>query len=218
MANDIENWRVVDPRAGQPLDSINPVSVRARSLISRNAAKPILHTNFVEIYGALAMLKGMDYHRDRFVEVIASLAAGTLESDEAAIHEAVAYVNRAGQFYYFAKSNFVNRLGQRPPILNLEEIIHFRHKHTAHRSIDMRPRPSEGDLQLYQAMAIDAFDGKLFHTREGCVMNHTELPWKLAYLVFAINDGRGQFHFLNIERDHHVLMQEAYRVLEHTIQ
>jgi hypothetical protein len=218
MANDIQNWRINDPRPAQPLDLICPISVRARALISRNTAKAILHTHFVQIYGAVSMLKGLDYHRDRFVEIIASLAAGTLKSDAAALHEAVAYVNRAGQFYYFAKSKLVKRSSQPPPIPNLETIIHFRHKHTAHRPLDKRPRLNTDDLQLYQAMSIDGFDGRLFHPREGHVMKHTEFPWRLGYLVFAINDGRGGFHFLNIERDHDVLMQEAYNVLEHAIQ
>jgi len=213
-SNDIDNWRLNDPRPGEPLESIQPVSVRARALISRSIDKPILHTNFLQIAGAVTMLKGLDYHHDRFIEIVGRLAAGTLHIDETAIHEAVAYVNRAGQYYYFAKSDLVKRQGQHPPIPDLNALIHFRHKHTAHRSIDKPEKSDTENLQAYHAMSLGDFDGRLFHPREGVTMKATAFPWRLGYLVFAINLGEGKFYHLNIERDHDTLMQEAYTVLE----
>jgi len=215
--NDIRNWRVSDPRPGEILETIQPVSVRAKALVARNTTKPILATDFLQMGGTLSMLRGMDYHKVRFVDIIRCLAAGTLNSDETALHEAVAYINRGGQFYYFARSDLVKRQGQCPPIPFLETLIKFRNKHTAHRSID---KPFESDtehLQAYQAMSMD-FDGRLFLPREGgkieATLEAALFPWRTGYLVFQINLGEGRFYHLNIERDHDAIMQEAYSVLD----
>jgi len=212
--NDIANWRVTDPRPQEPLDLIRPFSERAHALVSRNSAKPILRTHFLQVAGAVSMLKGLDYHRDNFVRIIGLLATGELKSDAAACHEAVAYVNRAGQLYYFAESDLVKGQGQRPAIPILQQLVHFRHKYAAHRSID-KPYDSDTEhLMAYQAMSMGDFDGRLFHPRDSATMTHSEYPWKIGYLVFQINIGQGKFYHLNIERDHDLLMDEAYRVLE----
>jgi hypothetical protein len=216
-SNDIQNWRVSDARPGEPLESIQPFSVRAKALVARNSTKPILGTDFLQIAGAVSMLRGLDYHRDRFVDIIRCLAAGTLDSDETALHEAVAYVNRGGQYFYFAQSDLVKRQGKCPPIPFLETLIQFRNKHTAHRSIDKPLKSDTEHLQAYQAMSMD-FDGRLFLPREGATIEATLeralFPWRAGYLVFQINLGEGKFYHLNIERDHDALMREAYSVLE----
>ena len=139
------NWRPRDPSPNDPLETICPLSSRALALLARNVTKPILQKDFVQVAGAVTILKGLDYHRDRFVEITRQLATGALESYDTALHEAVAYVNRAGQFYYFACSDLVARTGNRPPIPNLETLIPFRNKYTAHRSVD---KPYSSDTRF----------------------------------------------------------------------
>jgi len=213
----VSNWGVRDPRPDEPLESIWPLSIRALALLARNVAKPILQTDFVQAAGAVTMLKGLDYHRDRFVEIIGQLATGALQSYDTALHEAVAYVNRAGQFYYFATSKLVTERGERPPIPKFEALIPFRHKHTAHRSIDKPISSDTRDLQAYQAISMN-LDGRSFHPRDGATIKATLetalFPLRTGYLVFQISLGEGNYYFLNIERDHEALMLEAYAVLE----
>jgi hypothetical protein len=216
-ANDIQNWGVKDPKPGELLETILPFSVRAKALIARNSSHPILRTDFLQIRGAVSMMRALDYHRDRFVDIIRCLASGTLMSDETALHEAVAYVNRGGQFYYFSQYDLVKQRGECPPIPLLETLMHFRNKHTAHRSIDVPRKTDTEHLQAYQAMSMD-FDGRSFLPREGVTVEATLesalFPWRTGYLVFQINLGEGRFHFLNIERDHEALMREALSILE----
>ena len=58
------------------------------------------------------MMKGLDYHHDRFMDIIESLAREEPTDEAQLLHEAVAYANRGGQFHYFAHSKFVkSRLG-----------------------------------------------------------------------------------------------------------
>lgn len=213
----VSNWAVREPRPDEPLEIIRPISVRALALLARNADKPILQTDFVQVAGAITMLKGLDYHRDRFAEIIGQLSTGALQTYDTAFHEAVAYVNRAGQFYYFAMSKLITRRGECPPIPNLEALMPFRHKHTAHRSIDKPFSSDTRDLQAYQAMSMD-LDWRFIHPREGATIKATPetafYPLRTGYLVFQINLGEGKYYFLNIERDHGALMLEAYAVLE----
>jgi hypothetical protein len=215
--NDIRNWGVRDPSPDDPLDQVYPISKRAHALISRNTAQRVLRTNFLQIAGTVPMLKGMEYHRDRFLDIIGRLASGASEDHQPLRHEAVAYVNRAGQFYYFAISSLVKGKPGRPPIPNLENLIHFRKKHTAHRSIDKPLDSDTAPLQAYQAMAMSDYF-LLFHPRQGLSADSSTSVWSRSYLVFQINAANGQSYYLNIERDHDSLMLEAYRVLEHVLQ
>jgi hypothetical protein len=215
-ANNISNWGLRDPDPGALLDEIYPFSRRATALIARSAAKTLLQTHFLQIAGTLSILEGLEYHRERFAETIARLASGLTVDHKPLRHEAVAYVNRAGQFYFFANSNLVKQKGNRPPIPYLKSIIHFRHKHTAHRSID-DPRPDDTEeLQAYQAMSMGSYY-MLFQPRSHSTLQSSGTIWSRSYAVFQISTGEGKFYHLNIERDHDALMAEAYAVLEYVL-
>jgi len=123
----------------------------------------------VQISGAIGLVRGLEYHHRNFMERVALLAPflaritqppsanPTIEripnSAEFEIigeldHEAVAYLNRVGQLYFFAKS-----LGLVDLLPEASALIPFRHKHTAHRSVDEPRKESAEELQQ-QAMAF----------------------------------------------------------------
>jgi hypothetical protein len=112
------------------------------------------------------MLKGLDYHCDRFLSLIASLSNGLSTDEENLLHEAVAYVNRAGQFYYFVESQLVKAKVGRLPTPRLDQLMRFRHKHTAHRSVD-KPWPQDTEqLRGVHAMALSEFGGRLWYPKD----------------------------------------------------
>lgn len=211
--NDIRNWRIVDPKPEELLDSITPYSTRARVLIARSASNPILHTCFLQVAGAVSILQGLDYHRDRFVSLIGSLAAGATVDEGHLLHEAVAYVSRAGQFYYFAESDLVRTKVGRLPTPTIDTLVKFRHKHTAHRSID-KPWPQDTEqLQTVHAMALSEFGGRLWYPKEKLPPGFIGPFWGRAYLVYQIHTGPNEVFELFIERDHDALMVEAYEIV-----
>jgi hypothetical protein len=53
------------------------------------------------------MMEGLEYHHDNIIRITGALANGDDVSEKGVDHEAIAYLNRVGQFYYFAKSYFV---------------------------------------------------------------------------------------------------------------
>jgi hypothetical protein len=106
-------------------------------------------------------------------------------------HEAFAYLNRLGQFHTFAKAFSVEHLLPRATDLML-----FRHKHTAHRSIDAPRREDDPNLQEAHAMAFG------FH-----YISVGSFP------VFAIHDHQRveQFHMRD---DHPIIMGQALDALQ----
>ena len=77
----------------QPIDSfpakeiheISPFSERANSFYARHRDDAHLVDGYLNIYGAIKMMKGVDYHFDNFYKY----------SDQAQeAHEAIAYLNR----------------------------------------------------------------------------------------------------------------------------
>lgn len=105
MNNSIHSWNITDPGSPLPLHEVQPVSARALSLIVRNKGTRILETGFINIQGGIEMMEGLNYHFDRLC-TIQRLAADQKADHAALRHEAVAYINRAGQFYNFATSAF----------------------------------------------------------------------------------------------------------------
>lgn len=147
----VSKFNVWDPCPGVPFDEITPLSRRCWSLLVRNKDGPTLQEGYSQIAGAIEMLSGLEYHHDNVVRISGMLAAEEMEDDTSVYHEAVAYVNRLGQIYYFAKSPLASRCvsdlsGAIPTIL---KYLPFRMKHSAHRSIDY-PRGESEDTQLFQ--------------------------------------------------------------------
>src|SRR4051812_27351373 len=104
----VKDFRFDDPAPGIPLRDITPFSSRALALLVRNREKQILATGFENIYGAIDMIEGLEYHYQNLITWIDHLSTQRFASQETERlrrnlrHEMIAYLNRMGQFYYFA--------------------------------------------------------------------------------------------------------------------
>jgi len=204
-----------DPFPSLPLGDIFPVSARALSWLARaSKASTFSQDRCVQIAGGAGMLGGLDYHHENFLNRLNHLTpyyerqAACLKHSmekrsgqwpspmatdservvlDALHHEAFAYLNRLGQFYAFAKALSVERFLSRA-----SELMLFRHKHTAHRSIDAPRKEDDAHLQEVHAMAFG------FH-----FLSVSSFP------VFQIHDHQRfvQFH---IRDDHSLIMSEAF--------
>src|SRR5262245_9863248 len=127
--NDISKWRTEDPSPGMELADIPTTSVRARALLARSKESPVLRVGYLNFVGAIRMIEGLEYHHQRFLDIIAQLCRGDATARPGLDHEATAYLNRLGQFCYFAGSKFVE--GRVSDALDLiptfEKLFIFRH-------------------------------------------------------------------------------------------
>lgn len=205
-------FNIADPRHGERLSDIIPLSARARSWLARvNAGIP--EDESIQVVGAITMLEGLDYHYSRFEELVKRLgpyftcrvAASSVNSGEfvqrllptateiedlnGLDHESVAYLNRLGQFHAF-----VNARGLASRLLKTHELMVFRNKHTAHRSIDA-PRGENQYEREYQAMAF----GFYRLTRDG-------------FPTYQLPSGK-MHHEFDMRRDHPLIMKEAIEIL-----
>ena len=202
----------VDPNPNAALASLGPSSSRVRSWIARAIYRPGFPLNReVQIRGAVDILRGLEYHHGRFMSQLAEIedltsgmanrrgtdgGVATLPTSKqfevlaTLHHEAVAYVSRLGQLHFFARS-----LGLRHLLDGTAELLPFRHKYAAHRSIDM-PQAESADEQQSQAMAFG-----FAHTFEG------------GFPVFRLLSA-GKFHTLNMRLHHPLVMAEAVALFE----
>lgn len=124
--------QIEDPRKDLPLASISVFSERMLSLVLRNKLKILDMEDFAKIYGSLEFLRGLEYHYDNFLKHLQTLASRDCLVDDSMLdHEAVAYLHRLGQFYYFAKGLDLLHYCPKIKVLYL-----FRRKIIGHRSID----------------------------------------------------------------------------------
>jgi hypothetical protein len=129
-------------------------------------------------------------------------------------HEAVAYVNRAGQLVHFALSAPIDmKPGSMPKLMELK---HFRDKFAAHRSID-RPRPEDDDnIQRLHAMSLTAFGGSGFEPKHAGVRHDPTFDevrrWRDYYLVYQARIDQERVAFFSVERDHPVVLAEAWAI------
>lgn len=200
-----------------PLNEIHPISVRAQSWFSR-ASKigDFFGKPQTQILGGVLFLSGLDYHHDQFLSHYKKLKPYYLRKKrfmeqmrqannsalsplpnhtekaylDAMHHEAVAYINRLGQFMYFAKAMNLDAICSRG-----KELLSFRNKHTAHRSID-DPRGEPLDIKEMQAMAFNFYQ-----------LNDGSFP------IFQIQQS-GQAINFHMRDDHVVVMKEAMALLE----
>lgn len=122
--NDRRNWHFRDPNEGVPLEFVESLSSRAYSLVARSTSV-LLQSHFMQIGGVACILSGLTYHHDNFVAHVASLMPRIEEDYEAIRHEAVAWVGRVGQLYYFARSQLVETFLGRVAIPAIENVIPF---------------------------------------------------------------------------------------------
>jgi hypothetical protein len=207
-------WNLTDFNSGIPLEQIPLLSERAASRLQRSNS-PLLDTNLFEIHGAIAMMSGMDYHHSRYCEITSDILPYPSDSrlqHEALQHEAVAWINRVGQFSFFVKSKFVIARIGKTTNPNIDLVLAFRNKHTAHRSIDA---PWHGDtvtLQAQHAMSLSGFGGVFGKPRDG-VEQTIPSSGKTCYLGFQLNTGSDHLT-LYIEELHPHLIQECYAIID----
>lgn len=144
-----------DPHEGKALKDIPKLSGRVRSLILRNKHKVRDTHDFAQTWGSTQFLQGLEYHYGNFLSHLQTLAtADQLGDDFMLDHEAVAYLHRLGQFYYFCKS-----MGQLSHCPKITELYLFRKKSIGHRSIDA---PREDDNKSEQAWQAGCFMRRAF--------------------------------------------------------
>jgi len=211
-------FAIADPMPGVPLAQIAALPLRAQAWLARVSGDPTFPDDrSVQVVGAVHFLEGLEYHYQSYMAHIratdayfshvsahtASLAsaesAGSVafpvptESErphvDALDHEAIAYLNRLGQFYYFARA-----LDKADQLRRASDLMSFRNKHVAHRSIDS-PRGEDAAHLRMQAMAF----GFYRITLNGVVK-------------FQILDD-GKYKEFCMPEDHPVLMKEATEML-----
>lgn len=210
-------FNIYDPHPGIRLNEIMPLSARARSWLAR-VVKEVPDDESIRVVGVVTMLEGLDYHHERFLTLVGELASYFLFKTEispsmsnedmqrliptslerkllrALDDEAVAYFNRLGQLHAFAKGRKLIDCMQKT-----DQIMVFRNKHTAHRSIDA-PRRESKDEQNWQAMAFG------FH-----------LLVQGGFPIYQIVSDGVHLNF-DMRNDHVVVMQEAIQALSATYQ
>lgn len=183
------------------------------------------------------MMAGMDYHHENFCSLVNQLAQLPFRSAECrqlerrAHHEVVAYLNRVGQFYYFGKSVLVRgllRAGKRElkdQIPSLISSLPFRHKITAHRSIDFPKECDTGRLQEIHAISIGPLGGQMFVPRQSTIgvrpeelMFYPDRFYYRAYQLILKHDPNVEPASFVPERDHHKYILECYNLIELLLQ
>jgi hypothetical protein len=207
-------FNISDPCMGLALPQIPDLIDRLGSWLSRALADPAFdESQSVQIIGAVHVLQGMDYHYRAYLRHEALGSAYLLRIEdfmgkrhglgpiptedfprasaeerahlEALNHEAIAYLNRLGQFYYFAQA--VRGLNALPKV---RALIPFRNKHSAHRSIDAS-RGEEPEVQRSQAMAFS------FHRLFKMGVVRFQMPHDGEHIEFCMSE------------DHPVVLQQC---------
>jgi hypothetical protein len=232
----IEFYSGVDPCPGVELGDIPSLGVRAYALMIRRRGHPLLSEHFLNVVGAIEMLSGLHYHQSNIIRLGALLASAPWEDsvreeyETNVFHEAVAYVNRMGQFYYFARSACVRKAlnGASAHIPTIEKFIGFRMKYTAHRSIDV-PRGEAGHVLEAQARTMSRAIGMIMTLKPGApermwsgtvkadspeAREMHRQQWQTRDATFQLlDDVRGIFVNLTIAREHESIAKEAYGVI-----
>jgi hypothetical protein len=175
------------------------------------------------------MMRGLECHYGSFRRIVTELAflpvhgSTTSEKKLSLVHETVAYLNRLGQFYYFASSQFVS--GTVPQwqdmIPTIIKFKRFRDKHSAHRSLDA-PKPEDGFLdQEVHAWAFSSLGGTCSHPKPGTRPLGSFADWLNPYRQWIESyfflqlkgDGKHDTLNLSVEREHPVFIGEAYNLI-----
>ncbi|MEP1939488.1 MAG: hypothetical protein ABJK11_08000 [Balneola sp.] len=229
MIHSISNWSIQDPYPSKKLEEVVPISMRIQCLIARNTNHELLKENFISISGAINMISGLEYHYQNFMEIVKLLSKGKNYKRPYLEHEIIAYINRVGQFYFFATSSLVKKII--PSILTqiptIEHIYMFRRKHTGHRSIDRPFKEDTRHLQGVHAMSLTGMIGIHFEPKDKSKSlpqpklqgrnNWSKLMkdhWKLGYAGYQLNMGKDGIYNIFIEKDHSLIVNEAYSVFE----
>ncbi len=153
--------------------------------------------------GAENIIDGLEYHYENFRQLGLCIKEknllGLFKKYNKIInkmnHEATAYLNRMGQFYYFATSKTVRTKIKKPEkfIPTIIEFLPFRHKQTAHRAIDMH----KGENKLWMNQVNELFSNKSSIFMDG-------------HLVFQIMlDDKKDFRHFDLLEEHLKIIKEA---------
>jgi hypothetical protein len=235
-----DSFRIEDPSPGVPIDKIVPISKKTWALLARHQGSPSLKTGFLNVYGAVDMIDGLEHHYSHFIALVDRLCtvpAFTNESkaiERQLCHEVVAYLNRMGQFYYFTKSKFVARhiTDATRLIPTIHKFKPLRDKHAAHRSIDyLRPEDSPGVRQL-QALGLSSVGSFGFSPKQKSKASsilkelHSQLlsdvqlynsktRWKECYVGLQMRvTAKNEFVDFFLEKEHPIISQEAFKIIE----
>lgn len=232
----IENWRTEDPCPNVPLDQIEELPVRARALLARNRDKPLLKIGFVNVVGAIDMMRGLVYHHNNFVRSYDRLK-GLFPNNDHLDHEIVAYFNRMGQFYFFARSKFVKQAIPDYTLLipTIQGFLIFRNKFSAHRSMDAPKGEAEAD-KIAHARSLTSSFGSFSRAKPGANMpeHPSEKPdgtipialmtrymnerRKQSYRSYQTFDERNNSHVsFTLQLEHPKIMSEVYGIIEAVI-
>ena len=179
------------------------------------------------------MLSGLDYHFERFLTLQQQrLRAGFWSDDGQMRHEAVAYLNRLGQFCHFVDSAFVKGINSdlANGIPAIRALMVFRNKHTAHRSIDDPRKEDTDELKFSHARSMTLIGGRFYKPRPGVSQSFPEGPKSNAdveaalratqienFVGYAIHQANGPVTYFHPESDHPIVAAEAYKVVEAVI-
>ncbi len=228
MVQNIKNWRVVDPFPGHELEEIRTVSLRLKSLISRARSHPIFETQYLTIAGVSDMVEGLEYHYSRIQDGIDEYAVTAPVALPAEMrHDVVAYLNRIGQLYAFLTSRLMLNFGfaVERDAPTFHRIIIFRHKYSAHRSLDS-PR-GETDHEKSIPPITFAMGSSSWIPREGVVIDQPPegeisgdafKSWWEAKVRGGMWDlqmqDRGELYHFCPEVDHPAACDEVYKAIQ----
>tara|TARA_R110000796_G_scaffold37722_4_gene95366 strand:+ start:273903 stop:274508 length:606 start_codon:yes stop_codon:yes gene_type:complete len=195
---DFKDWGIKDKFPNKDLKDIEIISQRLFSLVSRNKESLNSLNYAVEILGALDIIEALDYHFYNFIKL--------KDSEKKPNHEIVAYLNRLGQFYYFIKSDFVNKIVPNAITFTpkIEELKIFRMKNTAHRSIDY---PKNEDSIEYRYRHALSFFGFIVNKYMG--MDRYTIPIE--------KNKKTEWKYFIPENDHPIIMNETYQLIDKLI-
>lgn len=212
--NDPKNWNIVDPFPSRDLKEIESYADRALALYARNKNK-IGDNGHFEIFGAIRMLQGLEYHNNNFLEIDSKVERYDriktdkntmlrIESDPERSknlnmlkHEVIAYLNRLGQFQEFYESDFSKDAINGVEKTTIKKSLWLRHHYSAHRIID-KTEKSRTDKDYRLAMNFES--GYLFNGK-GDLMLQYQLP-------------NGRFWNFNMRESHNEIMKEAFNIVK----
>lgn len=146
------------------------------------------HANFLSMHKKIQLECGFN-HQLESVGIPKEISCMLSHPDLSKIkHEISAYLCRVGQLYYFIKGRALNL----EKFQTLDELIYYRHKYSAHRSLDKHGSESKTDR-----FHIDVLLGN----------QHAAVD-KDGYTKFGYGDGKLNRN-VDIKKQHPVLLQEV---------
>lgn len=152
--------------------------------------------NYLQVQGVRVIVQGLEYHYHN------SCDPGK-KASKYSIHEITAYLNRLGQIYYFLKSDFMDTDISLIP--NIESLIKFRMKYSAHRAVDA-PRSNDFLMDLSSFSILSPYSDPWECDSNG-MPDITKAKFGLQLAIKGISGDRETYNFF-IEDEHHEIMRE----------